>query len=214
VTTRSGRSGAQDRLDYPRGAIGKLILLTGARHREAAWAPWSEFDLAGATWKVDAKRFKSAFDHVVPLSPDALQLLQSLPRFRAGSYVFSMNLGRTATEIDERVKLKFDRRMLRTLRAMAKMRGEDPSAVVLKPWVIHDLRRTMRTHLAALRIPDHIAEMVLGHAKKGLQRIYDQHRYETELREALTLWSARLRSILAPPPPNVVPLTTKQAHYM
>jgi integrase len=197
---------ACDRLDYPRGAIGKLILLTGARHREAAWAPWSEFDLAGAMWKVDAKRFKSAFDHLVPLSPDALQLLQSLPRFRAGSYLFSVNLGRTPTEIDERVKPKLDCHMLRTLRAMARIRGEDLSAVVLKPWVIHDLRRTVRTHLAALRVPDHVAEMVLGHGRKGLQRVYDLHRYETELREALTLWAARLRSILEPPPANVVPL--------
>ena len=64
----------------------------------------------------------------------------------------------------------------------------------------------MRTHLAALRTPDHIAEMVLGHGKKGLQRVYDQHRYETEMREALELWAARLRSIVEPPAPNVIAL--------
>jgi hypothetical protein len=120
--------------------------------------------------------------------------------------VFSVNLGRTATEIDERVKPKLDCHMLRTLRAMAKMRGEDPSAVVLKAWVIHDLRRTVRTNLAALRVQDHIAEMVLGHGRKGLQRVYDQHQYREEMREALVKWAARLRSILEPPPANVVPL--------
>jgi hypothetical protein len=50
---------------------------------------------------------------------------------------------------------------------------------------------------------------VLGHGRQGLQRIYDQHRYEAEMREALTMWAARLRSIVEPPPANVV--TSKKA---
>jgi integrase len=74
----------------------------------------------------------------------------------------------------------------------------------LKPWIIHDLRRTLRTHLAALRIPDHVAEMVIGHGRKGLQRVYDQHRYISEMREALALWAGRLRSIVEPAPANVI----------
>jgi integrase len=89
---------------------------------------------------------------------------------------------------------------------MARMRGDDPSRVELKPWVIHDLRRTLRTHLSALRIPDHIAEMVIGHGRQGLQRVYDQHRYLNEMREALAMWAARQRSMVEPPPGNVVDL--------
>jgi len=96
--------------------------------------------------------------------------------------------------------------MLRTLRAVARMRGDDPSRVELEPWVFHDLRRVVRSHLAALRVPDHVAEMALGHGRKGLQRIYDQHCYEAELREALTQWAGRLRSIVEPAPGNVVSL--------
>ena len=49
--------------------------------------------------------------------------------------------------------------------------------------------------------------MVIGHGKKGLQRIYDQHKYETETRETLTLWANRLHSIVEPPPANVIPIT-------
>jgi integrase len=200
---------ACERIGYPRGSIGKLILFTGARHREAAWVPWSEFDFDKAVWTVDPKRFKSDAPHIVPLVPDVVALLRDLPRFRGGSFLFSMNLGRSATEIGWHVKADLDARMLRTLRAMARRRGDDPSTVTLAPWVVHDLRRTVRTHLAALRVPDHVAEMVLGHGKKGLQRVYDQHRYETELREALTLWAVRLRSIVQPPPANVVTLNAK-----
>ena len=80
-----------------------------------------------------------------------------------------------------------------------------------KPWRVHDLRRTVRSHLSALQIPDHVAEMVLGHGRKGLQRVYDQHRYEDELREALTRWAGRLRSIVTPPPANVTPLKRRRA---
>ena len=104
------------------------------------------------------------------------------------------------------LKEKIDGHMLCTLKAMARLRGNDPARVELKPWVIHDLRRTLRTHLSALRIPDHVAEMVIGHGRQGLQRVYDQHRYLDEMREALTQWAARLRSIVNPPPANVVSL--------
>ena len=99
--------------------------------------------------------------------------------------------------------------MLRTLRALARVRGEDPAKIELKPWVLHDLRRTARTHMAALQIPDHIAEMTLGHARKGLQRVYDQHRYLDEIRNALESWNARLRSIVEPPASNVVALKAR-----
>ena len=194
------------RMGYPHGDLGRALLLTGTRHREMAAAPWSEFDLTKSIWTIDQKRFKSNSEHIVPLVPDMIALIQGLPRFKSGSFLFSTGYGKVATDITEKVKTKIDERMLRTLRAMARMRGDDPDRIELRPWVIHDLRRTMRTHLAALRIPDHIAEMVLGHGKKGLQRVYDQHRYEAEMREALERWAARLRSIVEPPPANVVAL--------
>jgi hypothetical protein len=41
---------------------------------------------------------------------------------------------------------------------------------------------------------------VLGHGRKGLQRIYDQHRYEPQIREALERWAERLRTIVVPAP--------------
>jgi integrase len=183
---------ACDRLAYPYGSIGKMLLFTGARHREVSEAPWSEFDLSKRTWTIGEHRFKSAFEHVVPLTRDGVALLEGLPRFKRGDFVFSTTAGEKPTVISDKVKQTIDALMAQEL-------GARP-----KPWVLHDLRRTMRSHLAALRIPDHVAEMALGHGRRGLQRIYDRHRYEDELREALTLWSARLRDIVEPPPANVV----------
>ena len=58
---------------------------------------------------------------------------------------------------------------------------------------------------------DMVAEMVIGHGRKGIQRVYDQHSYEDEMREALELWAARLRDIVTPPPENVVRLRKERA---
>jgi len=40
----------------------------------------------------------------------------------------------------------------RTLAALARRRGDDPAQVKLAPWVNHDLRRVVRTNLAALDV--------------------------------------------------------------
>jgi integrase len=195
---------ATGRMSYPFGPLLRMLLLTGQRHMDVAHAPWSEFKLEQREWTIAAGRFKSAASQLVPLTDQMLALLNDLPQFKSGNFLFSTNHGVTPTRIADKTRL--DARMLRILQAMARRRGEDPSAVELQPWVVHDLRRTMRTRLAALRVSDQVAEMVIGHGKKGLRRIYDQHEYKTEMREALELWGARLRSIVEPPPPNVVAL--------
>jgi hypothetical protein len=62
--------------------------------------------------------------------------------------------------------------------------------------------------LGRLRVQDHVAEMVIGYAHKGMHRIYDQHRYLDGMREALCAWAVRLRTIVDPPPTNVMTLRT------
>src|ERR1700730_17817361 len=67
-------------------------------------------------------------------------------------------------------------------------------------WVIHELRRTMRTRLSALPVQDLVRELVIAHAKPGLHKVYDQHAYQNEKRQCLELWEARLLSIVEPRP--------------
>jgi hypothetical protein len=55
-----------------------------------------------------------------------------------------------------------------------------------------------------LPVPDLIRELVIGHTKPGLHKIYDQHAYIDEKRHALELWAARLQSIVVPPPGNII----------
>jgi hypothetical protein len=52
-----------------------------------------------------------------------------------------------------------------------------------------------------------VRELVIGHTKPGLHRVYDQHAYLDEKRDALDRWAARLRHIVDPTPSaNVVRL--------
>ena len=185
---------ASETIGYPYGPLYRLLLLTGARKSEVAGARWSEFDLARKVWTVPAERFKSNATHMVPLSEQAVAVLKSIPHFTKGDHLFSTTFGEKHVAGFSKGKARLDKLM-----------------AGVPPWVIHDIRRTVRTRLASLRIPDMVAEMVIGHGRKGIQRVYDQHSYEDEMREALELWAARLRDIVTPPPENVVRLKNERA---
>ena len=78
-------------------------------------------------------------------------------------------------------------------------------------WVIHDLRSVVRLEARIAQSAGHHCRACIGHGKKGLQRVYDQHSYEAEIREALELWAGLLRDIVKPPPANVVRLPKERA---
>lgn len=169
-------------MGYPYGPLIKLMILTGQREREVADMVWSEVDLDVAIWTVPASRMKGGRAHVVPLAPEALAILKSLPRF-TNEHVFSTTDGQKSVNGFAKAKVRIDR-------------FSDTTG-----WVFHDLRRTVRTHFSALPVQDMVRELVIAHARPGLHKVYDQHSYMDEKRECLTLWEARLRGILAPKPP-------------
>ena len=147
----------------------------------------------------------------MPLTDDALAVLSALPRFKKGDHLFSTTFGEKPVSGFSKAKARLDRFMLRTLKALARTRGQYPTKVTLPPFVIHDIRHTMRTRLSGLKVQERVAEMVIGQGKKGLARVYDQHEFAEEMREALDLWAGRLRSIVSPPPANVVSLARERS---
>jgi len=56
----------------------KLVILTFVRTGELRGATWSEFDLDNAEWRVPAERMKMRAEHIVPLSDQAIQILNEL----------------------------------------------------------------------------------------------------------------------------------------
>jgi integrase len=200
---------AARRMPYPTGPLLQMLLLTGQRRSEVAEARWSEFNLSDRTWTVPAARHKSDAPHIVPLTDDMLAVLETLPRWKGGDFLFSTTLGRKAVNGWTQAKSQLDARMLCSLKALARKRGDDPSKVQLEPFVLHDLRRTVRTRLSALRVDEAVAEVCIGHGKKGLARVYNQHRYLDEVREAFDKWTGLLGGIVEPKT-NVIPMRRKQ----
>jgi hypothetical protein len=143
--------------------------------------------------------------HAVPITSDTTTILNSLPNFKKGEHLFSISFGTGPAWIGDKVKKRLDQRMLRTLRALARIRGGNPAKVKLRAWVNHDLRRTVRSRLSELRVDADVAEAVLAHVKSGIRGVYDRYELLDEKRHALELWATRLRSITKPQP-NVVEL--------
>jgi integrase len=67
-------------------------------------------------------------------------------------------------------------------------------------WAPHDLRRTVRTKLAAIGCPHEVAEALLGHVLPGVAGIYNRHNYDKERRLWLTRLAENLESLLARSP--------------
>lgn len=66
----------------------RFTILTAARAGETTGATWPEIDLAGAVWTVPADRMKARRDHRVPLSREALAILEELKDFTSPGRVF------------------------------------------------------------------------------------------------------------------------------
>jgi integrase len=180
---------ATERLAYPYGPLAQLLLLTGARETELGRASWSEISADRMALTVPSARFKMDAVHTIPLSGQARAILESLPTF-SGDYIFTTTGGAKAVNGYGKIKRRLD-----TL--MAEELGHE-----VAPWVFHDLRRSTRTRLSSLTSFE-VAELVLGHARKGMARVYDQHTFEPEMRAALEAWGAKLRSIVNPNTGNV-----------
>lgn len=163
----------------PFSRIVRALMLTGQRRTEVSGMQWPELSgLMGAEpqWRIPPERFKSGREHLLPLTIAVLPLLGK--RGAHGPFVFSTTQGR--------------RPFSGYGRCMDRLRRRGISA----DFTLHDIRRTVRTRMAGLRVPDHVAELVIGHGKRGLQRVYDQHRYLPEMREALDAWAGELARIV------------------
>jgi integrase len=180
-------------LPSPFNEFVRMLLVTGQRLREVANAKWSELDLDSKVWTIPAARMKGDAAHEVPLSSLALDILNSLSKDRKpGAFVFSTTGGTAAISGFSKAKVAIDR-IINENRVK-----DDPGTEPIEPFVFHDLRRTMRTALSGLPIPDLVAELVIAHAKPGLHKVYDQHAYRDEKRRALDLWADKLLSIVEP----------------
>jgi integrase len=189
----------------------KLLLLTGQRREEIVSLRWSEVkDLEGDDPRIELpeKRTKNHRKHIVPLAPQAVAILAKQPRIRnredggLSDFVFTVT-GNTAVSGISKAKRMVDG-------GMADALGQK-----LEPWRIHDLRRTVTTHMnEKLGIEPHIVEAAVNHisgpAKAGVAGTYNRAKYLLKRRAALTAWANHLDTLAGKAvPENVVALQRK-----
>jgi integrase len=151
------------------GALFRFILLTATRLDEAAGVTWSEIDLDAHTWTIPASRNKSKRRHELPLSRQAVALLEARKPADAepDAMIFHNSVSRGLSAWD---------RVSRWFQQQSGVTG----------WTRHDLRRTSATMLGELGAPPHIIESVLNHTiHSSLAATYNRSRYRSETRAAL-----------------------------
>jgi hypothetical protein len=183
------------------------------RLKEVGDACWSEIE--GEVWTIPAARMKGknagtgqAQPHAVPLTEPLRRTFVSLSRGEQGDFVFSHDGARPVDIGQTRLKRQLDSEMLAILRQWATARGENPDRVNLSPWRNHDVRRTCRSTLSRLGVPQDVAEAVLAHKRLGVVGIYDQWHRLPEKRAALEKWSNFLAGLLQPRPVEAAEKTT------
>ena len=171
---------AAERMGYPWGTVVQLLALTGQRRGEVAGMRWAELDMEKRLWTLPAERTKNKRKHEVPLSPAAMAIIDRLPR-TSDEFVFSVR-GTPVTGFG----YNWDR--LREL-----LPPDMPQ------WVVHDLRRTAASGMAALGVSLPVIEKVLNHVSgslAGIVGVYQRHEFAAEKRAALRQWADHVERLV------------------
>jgi integrase len=163
----------------------RLALVLGQRIGEICSATWAEVDLDRAEWVIPASKTKNKREHMVPLSPLAVELFRG--------------------EISSPGAPIFPARRLRHIDphgvAMAMRRSLPVLGLHDNPATPHDLRRTVASQLAAMGIGENVVARVLNHAseigKTITGAVYIRHNFAAEKRHALEVWAGRLDVIVS-----------------
>lgn len=166
-----------DALKEPSRGLVKMMILTGQRRDEVRCLPWAELDMEASLWTLPASRNKGKREHVVPLSDEAKAVLEALPKL-GDEFVFTTG-GKRPYAGQKRLKDILDRE----------------SKVV--DWTFHDIRRTVASGLASLRISHDVIGRVLNHAKTDVTaRHYNRHDYLEEKAAALAAWGRHVTAVV------------------
>lgn len=144
--------------------------------------------------KLKVERFEGASDFRVPLVGRAREVVERLMRENVGWLFPSKARDGSPTH----VKQPYMQSKVHYRQPYSKAREDHVrERLQVTHWSPHDLRRTGRTMLAALRCPEEVAEAILGHVKPGVVGVYNLHMYDAEKLEWLTALANRLEEVIA-----------------
>jgi len=156
----------------PAGALIKLLILSGARRNEMTELARDE--IAADAIELQGERTKNGLPHTIPITSMIRRVLDGLP----GTGKFVLN---------------------GTDRPFGDHSGaKEMVTPAIRPWTLHDLRRSFASGLQRLGVAPHIVELALNHRSgtfSGVAGIYQRHRYAKEVQEAFELWSRHVEAI-------------------
>ena len=163
------------------GRIVKLLVLTGCRRQEVGGMCWSELDPDNGVWTIPKERSKNGRAHTLPLPQLAWDIIEGVPHRATRDHLFGVHAGEGFT--NWHAKDSLDLRL----------------GAAVRPYHLHDIRRSVATRMADIGVQPHIIEQILNHQsghKRGPAGIYNRSSYEREVRAALALWADHIGSIL------------------
>ena len=170
----------------------EFLTLTTARSGEVRGMLWSEIhDLDGDApmWVIPAQRMKAKREHRVPLSREAVALLQSIPRIEGTEYVFPAVRGGALSDM----ALSSVMRRMQESEVKAGRKGwlDQRSG---RPAVPHGLRSTFRDWAAEKGYERDMAEISLAHTVGSeVERAYRRSDVIERCRAMMAAWAATCR---------------------
>jgi integrase len=151
----------------------RLCLLTFVRSGELRGARWSEFNIERAEWRIPAERMKMGIEHIVPLSQQALAVLEEIKKHTWSTDLLfpSMNGGD---------KIMSENTLLYSMYRM----GYHDRATV------HGLRSTASSILNEIGWRGDVIERQLAHTEGNkVRRAYNHAEYLEERRKMMQAWA-------------------------
>ena len=158
----------------------KLLLLTFVRSSELRGARWEEFDFGDKVWRISDDRMKMGNEHLVPLSRQAMEVLELL-KGMTGNYdlVFPSERQRTRAMSDNTMR-----------RAIFKL-GYDGTDEGKSKAVPHGFRATASSILNETGFnPDAIERQLAHKERNSVRAAYTYHACYLDERRAMMQWWA------------------------
>jgi integrase len=153
----------------------ELLILTVVRSGSVRNAEWSEIDLDNALWIIPAEHTKARQEHRVPLQPQAIRLLKSLPKLAGTNLIFP---SRTGKPLSDMAFSQF-------------MRGMRERGELTVEAVPHGFRSTFRDWAAEqTAYPDEIRKAASGHTVgDSVKQAYQRTDLLEKRRRLMTEWA-------------------------
>ncbi len=158
-----------------------ICLHTGCRTIELAQSRKEDFDFEAKEWTVP--RSKNDSPIIRPLCDETIELIQFQISLSNGLPWLYTTRKNTCMEPNNSSRIRAALEVLAAEREVS-----------IAPWVMHDLRRTVRTHSARWGSVN-ICELMLGHSVGGIRAVYDKYRYIDEMRVVYEKWISFLQGL-------------------